>query len=96
LPSENFALGLGSKRIAGTGRTTGIKAQKLEQQGLAGPANAARNILVGGKEGGGCSAEGSEMTFLKNAMGNEFAFNVAKGGGAWTTLLAAHTRQRQN
>ena len=35
LPSENFALGIGSKRLAGTGRTAGIKARKLEQQGVA-------------------------------------------------------------
>ena len=29
LPSENRALGVGSKRLAGTGRTAGIKAKKL-------------------------------------------------------------------
>lgn len=95
LPSENFALGRGAKRMAGTGRTAGIKARKLEQQGVAGSANAARNILVGGKEGGGGSAEGSDLTFLKNAMGNEIAFSVEKGGGARATLLATRTRRRR-
>lgn len=94
LPSENFALGRGSKRMAGTGRTAGIKARKLEQQGVAGSANAARNILVGGKDGGR-SAEGSDLTFLKNAMGNEIAFSVEKGGGARATLLATRTRRRR-
>lgn len=92
LPSENFALGIGSKRLAGTGRTAGIKARKLEQQGVAASASAARNYLVGG---GKRSAEGSDLTFLKNAMGNEIAFSVEKGGGARANLLATRTRRRR-
>ena len=92
LPSENFALGIGSKRLAGTGRTAGIKARKLEQQGMAASATAARNYLVGG---GKRSAEGSDLTFLKNAMGNEIAFSVEKGGGARANLLATRTRRRR-
>eukprot|EP00934_Nitzschia_sp_Nitz4_P002269 Nitzschia sp. Nitz4//scaffold17_size182527//10785//12215//NITZ4_001827-RA/size182527-processed-gene-0.38-mRNA-1//-1//CDS//3329539259//2269//frame0 len=92
LPSENFALGIGSKRLAGTGRTAGIKARKLEQQGVAASALAARNYLVGG---GRRSAEGSDLTFLKNAMGNEIAFSVEKGGGARASLLATRTRRRR-
>lgn len=92
LPSENFALGIGSKRLAGTGRTAGIKARKLEQQGVAASAMAARNYLVGG---GKRSAEGSDLTFLKNAMGNEIAFSVEKGGGARANLLATRTRRRR-
>jgi transcription initiation factor TFIIE subunit alpha len=92
LPSENFALGIGSKRLAGTGRTAGIKARKLEQQGVAASATAARNYLVGG---GKRSAEGSDLTFLKNAMGNEIAFSVEKGGGARANLLATRTRRRR-
>lgn len=92
LPSENFALGIGSKRLAGTGRTAGIKARKLEQQGVADSATAARNYLVGG---GKRSAEGSDLTFLKNAMGNEIAFSVEKGGGARANLLATQTRRRR-
>jgi transcription initiation factor IIE alpha subunit len=92
LPSENFALGIGSKRLAGTGRTAGIKARKLEQQGVAGSADAARNYLVGG---GKRSAEGSDLTFLKNAMGHEIAFSVERGGGARANLLATRTRRRR-
>jgi transcription initiation factor IIE alpha subunit len=92
LPSENFALGIGSKRLAGTGRTAGIKARKLEQQGVADSATAARDYLVGG---GKRSAEGSDLTFLKNAMGNEIAFSVEKGGGARANLLATRTRRRR-
>lgn len=92
LPSENFALGIGSKRLAGTGRTAGIKARKLEQQGVAASATAARNYLVGG---GKRSAEGSDLTFLKNAMGDEIAFSVEKGGGARANLLATRTKRRR-
>ena len=92
LPSENFALGIGSQRLAGTGRTAGIKARKLEQQGVADSATAARNYLVGG---GKRSAEGSDLTFLKNAMGNEIAFSVEKGGGARANLLATRTRRHR-
>jgi transcription initiation factor IIE alpha subunit len=92
LPSENFALGIGSKRLAGTGRTAGIKARKLEQQGVADSATAARDYLVGG---GKRSAEGSDLTFLKNAMGHEIAFSVERGGGARANLLATQTRRRR-
>eukprot|EP00538_Stauroneis_constricta_P002309 CAMPEP_0119557752 /NCGR_PEP_ID=MMETSP1352-20130426/9308_1 /TAXON_ID=265584 /ORGANISM="Stauroneis constricta, Strain CCMP1120" /LENGTH=487 /DNA_ID=CAMNT_0007604893 /DNA_START=419 /DNA_END=1882 /DNA_ORIENTATION=- len=92
LPSENFALGIGSKRLAGTGRTANQKAKKLEQQGVAASAMAARNYLVGG---GKRSAEGSDLTFLKNAMGNEIAFSVEKGGGARANLLASGRRRQQ-
>lgn len=76
LPSENYSLGIGSERLAGTGRTAGIRAKKLQQEGVAESATAARNYLVGG---GKRSAGGSDLTFLKNAMGNEIAFNVEKG-----------------
>lgn len=92
LPSENYSLGIGSKRLAGTGRTAGIRAKKLEQEGMAESAMAARNYLVGG---GKRSAEGSDLTFLKNAMGNEIAFSVEKGGGARANLLATKTRRRR-
>jgi hypothetical protein len=64
----------------------------LEQQGVADSASAARNYLVGG---GKRSAEGSDLTYLKNAMGNEIAFSVEKGGGARANLLATRTRRRR-
>jgi transcription initiation factor IIE alpha subunit len=92
LPSENIGLNIGSQRLAGTGRTSGIKARKLKEQGVADSAAAARHYLVGG---GRRSAEGSDLTFLKNAMGNEIAFSVEKGGGARANLLATRTRRRR-
>jgi len=93
LPSENFALGIGSKRLAGTGRTAGIKARKLAETGGTQSTAAAKELLVGGKDGNR-SAEGSDLTFLKNAMGNEIAFTVEKGGGARANLLATKRRRR--
>lgn len=88
LPSENFALGRGSKRLAGTGRTAGIKARKLEQQGVAGTAESARNILVGGGVGGKRAGFQSDLTFLKNAMGDGVHFCIEKGGSARANLLS--------
>uniref|UniRef100_A0A7S1Z7X5 HTH TFE/IIEalpha-type domain-containing protein n=1 Tax=Ditylum brightwellii TaxID=49249 RepID=A0A7S1Z7X5_9STRA len=90
LPSENRSLGIGSKRLAGTGRTAGIKAKKLAQQGVATTATGIRRYLGGATR----TEEGSDLTFLKNAMGQEIAFEVEKGGGARANLLATKTRQR--
>ena len=75
LPSENFALGIGSKRLAGTGRTAGIKARKLEQQGVADSASSAKNYLVGG---GSRSAEGSDLMFLKNVLHETVSLDVER------------------
>jgi hypothetical protein len=91
LPSENIALEIGSKRIAGTGRTAGIRAKKLEKQaaeaaargeGVGGPGGAVRRYLSGKGE------DDSDLNFLKNAMGQEVAFQLEKGGGARANLLA--------
>lgn len=92
LPSENYALGIGSKRLAGTGRTAGIKAKKLEQQGVASSSSAAKDLLV---SGGKRSMEGSDLTFLKNAMGNEIAFSVEKGSANRAIKLATNTLLRR-
>lgn len=92
LPSENFALGIGSKRLAGTGRTAGIKAKKLEQKGMAESAAQARHYLVGG--GSRQSGDG-DLMFLKNAMGQELHFCVERGGGARAQLLATARRRRR-
>lgn len=92
LPSENFALGIGSKRLAGTGRTAGIRAKKLEQTGVAQSANQALNYLVGG--GGSRNSDTSDLMFLKNAMGHEVQFMVERGGGARAQILAARKRKR--
>ena len=90
LPSENILLGIGSKRIAGTGRTAGIKAKKLAQQGVVVEStNSAQSYLVGAREGS------SDLTFLKNAIGQEIAFTVVKGGGARANLLATNRQRRQ-
>lgn len=94
LPSENFALGIGSKRLAGTGRTVGIKVKKLEQQGVVESAAQARNYLVGGGEGARGTDEG-DFLFLKNAMGHEMQFTVERGGGARAQLLATRRRRRR-
>lgn len=90
LPSENFALGIGSKRLAGTGRTAGIKAKKLEQQGVAQSAEQARKYLVGSKQ-----SDEADLMFLKNALGQEVQFAVERGGGARAQLLATRRRRRR-
>jgi transcription initiation factor IIE alpha subunit len=99
-PSENFALGIGSKRLAGTGRTAGIRAKKLEQQGVAETAVQAKAYLVGGgkllnSNSRFSSADHGELLFLKNALGHEIQFTVERGGGARAHLLASKQfRQR--
>jgi len=92
LPSENFNLGIGSKRLAGTGRTAGIKAKKLEQQGVAASAAQARKYLVGG---GSQQSGDQDLMFLKNAMGQEVQFTVERGGGARAQVLATRRRRRR-
>jgi len=82
LPSENRALGIGSKRLAGTGRTAGIKAKKLEKMG------AGRKM-----DGPTRSEEGSELNFLKNARGEEIIFVIEKGGGTKANQLALGKRK---
>lgn len=91
LPSENFALGIGSKRLAGTGRTAGIKAKKLEQQGVAESAAQAKKYLVGGSR----PSDDTDWLFLKNALGHEVQFTVERGGGARAQLLASKRRRRR-
>jgi len=86
--SENFVLGIGSKRLAGTGRTAGIKAKKMEQQGVAESAAQAKAYLVGG-----AGRRQEDLLFLKNALGHEVQFSVEKGGGARAQLLASKRRR---
>merc|ERR1711982_315905 len=38
--------------------------------------------------------EGNELNFLKNARGEEIAFEVEKGGGARANLLATRSRRK--
>jgi transcription initiation factor IIE alpha subunit len=104
LPSENFALGLGSKRLAGTGRTAGIKAKKLEQIGIASSAAQARNYLVdsegnvAGDDAGLLashvrSQQDVDLLRLTNAMGQKVQFQVERGGGARAQLLASRKQR---
>lgn len=85
LPSENFALGIGSKRLAGTGRTAGIKAKKRAQQGQS-------ELTVGTTAK---RADESDLFFLKNAIGQEIRFTIEKGGGARAQVLATNRRRRR-
>lgn len=96
LPSENFALGLGSKRLAGTGRTAGIRAKKLEQQGVATSVAQARNYLVDSGLGGTATSSFQDVDLLRltNAMGQKVQFQVERGGGARAQLLATKKRRR--
>ena len=101
LPSENIAMGIGSKRLAGTGRTAGNLLKKLVKKGIV----SADGIGAGGEGGAEEGArrflarrneEGNEdeLTFLKNAMGQEIAFELERGGGARANLLATKGRIR--
>jgi transcription initiation factor IIE alpha subunit len=90
-PSENFALGIGSKRLAGTGRTAGNRAKKLEQLGVVESTDQAKTYLVGS---GNLLLHG-DLLFLKNALGHEIQFTVERGSGARALLLASKQyRQR--
>jgi len=70
LPSENRDNGIGSKRIEGTGRTAFIKKKKQLKQGGHSMSDFGR------------SDDRADLTFLKNARGEEIAFEVEKNGGA--------------
>lgn len=93
LPSENIALGIGSNRIAGTGRTAGILLKKQQKQGIVaadgGGLGADRRPGAGRGRG-----DDDDLTFLKNAIGQEVAFDLDRGGGARAHLLATRGRVR--
>lgn len=84
LPSENFALGIGSKRLAGTGRTAGIKARKRAQL------HQTNTAAVGTT-----SRKDDSEIFLKNAIGQEIKLVVEKGGGARALLLATNQGRKR-
>ncbi|KAL9179783.1 hypothetical protein ACHAXT_007753 [Thalassiosira profunda] len=97
LPSENIGMGIGSKRIAGTGRTAGILLKKQQKQGLVGdgvPGRAGHGLDGSHGLGGRKRSDDDELTFLKNAMGQEIAFELERGGGARANLLATRGRMR--
>jgi hypothetical protein len=109
LPSENIAMGIGSKRLAGTGRTAGILLKKQQKQGIV-PTTFSSSSGESGKGEGGLGRQlhhhhhhggrqsgddgDCELTFLKNAIGQEIAFELEKGSGARANLLATRGRIR--
>jgi len=82
LPSENFALGIGSVRIEGTGRTANIKKKKRAQLGIVESEETKKSPV-------------DDLTFLRNAIGQEITFKVIKGSGARAMLLATNQQRRQ-
>ena len=88
LPSENFALGIGSKRIEGTGRTMAMKVKKMAEQGLANSAAEAREYLVGGGRRSNNGLAGENLMFLKSAHGHEIQLTVERGAGSRAQVLA--------
>mmetsp|Transcript_8131 Transcript_8131/g.15303 ORF Transcript_8131/g.15303 Transcript_8131/m.15303 type:complete len:478 (+) Transcript_8131:1723-3156(+) len=86
LPSENRMMNIGSKRLEGTGRTAGVKLKKLKEK--IGETGNIKKFL-GGTMGS------DDLTFLKNALGQQIAFEVEKGGGARANLLAKGGRSRE-
>ena len=99
LPSENISMGIGSTRLKGTGRTAGILMKKLVKQGIvSADGRDDGGAGGGGKTNGGRGSSGSnedDLTWLKNAMGQEVAFDLEKGGGARANLLATCGRMRE-
>ena len=96
LPSENISMGIGSKRIAGTGRTAGILLKKQQKQGIVPSADGSNNLGLGpgAGQGGRRRTDDDDLTFLKNAIGQEIGFELEKGGGARANLLATKGRIR--
>uniref|UniRef100_A0A7S3L6B3 HTH TFE/IIEalpha-type domain-containing protein n=2 Tax=Amphora coffeiformis TaxID=265554 RepID=A0A7S3L6B3_9STRA len=88
LPSENFALGIGSKRIEGTGRTMAMKVKKMAEQGLANSAAEAREYLVGGGRRSSNGLSDENLMFLKSAHGHEIQLTVERGAGSRAQVLA--------
>lgn len=81
LPSENRAMGIGSKRLAGTGRTASIKAKKLAQQ-----LGSAAGITL---EGNKSEDNILELNFLKNASGEKVTISLEKGAAPKALLLCS-------
>ena len=88
LPSENFALGIGSTRIAGTGRTVSCKVSKMQKEGLAQSAAQAREYLVGGGRRTSTDDGADNLMFLKSAHGHEIQLIVERGAGSRAQVLA--------
>jgi transcription initiation factor TFIIE subunit alpha len=89
LPSENYALGRGSKRIEGTGRTATAKAKmaakEAEALGLDPEEEAQR-----GKN----SSDAMNVLYLKGAHGDEFNLVIDQEGGAEAVAMASRGKKR--
>jgi len=86
LPSENRAMGIGSKRLAGTGRTASIKAKKLAQQ---------LGYVADKIEGTAMRADDStELGFLKNANGEKVTIALEKGAASKALLLCSSSNDK--
>jgi hypothetical protein len=94
LPSENISMGIGSKRIAGTGRTAGLLIKKQERQGIRQLVSGTDVVGDDRRGTGSRNANNDELTFLRNAIGQEIAFVLERGGGARAHLLATRGRVR--
>jgi transcription initiation factor IIE alpha subunit len=88
LPSENRMLNIGTERLEGTGRTAGNKWKKLKGKMGDTTAGNVRKYLTG-------STGSNDLTYLKNALGQQISFEVEKGGGARANLLAKGGRSRE-
>lgn len=86
LPSENFSLGIGSKRIEGTGRTMAMKVSKMQKEGLAQSAEQARAQLVGG--GRRSNDDDENLLNLTSAHGQKIFLTVERGAGSRAQVLA--------
>lgn len=85
LPSENRMMNIGSKRIEGTGRTASVRIKKMKEK-MGDKGGSLKKFLNTGSD---------DLTFLKNALGQQIAFEVEKGGGARANLLAKGGRSRE-
>jgi hypothetical protein len=97
LPSENISMGIGSTRLKGTGRTAGILMKKLVKQGIVSADGTEEGAAGGATRSGarGNSSNQDDLTWLKNAMGQEVAFDLERGGGARANLLATGGHMRE-
>lgn len=79
LPSENRLMNIGSTRIEGTGRTAGNKIKKLKEKMSEHGGDIKKIRLTSGQD---------DLTFLKNALGQQIALKVEKGAGSRAHHLA--------
>merc|ERR1712183_3932 len=97
-------MNIGSQRRKGTGRTYGIKAKKLAEQGCNNNVaikNIGNDLSIKAYYRKYCRSnnrdtneENHDIVFLKNAMGCPVAFELERGAGARANLLAKTSLNR--